>query len=39
VLDTSVCTKDEVADQILTWCRRALGGRAPQIRVATGARS
>ncbi len=33
VLDTSVRTPDEVADQILTWCRQALRGQAPQIRV------
>jgi broad-specificity NMP kinase len=33
-LDTSARTKDEVADEILTWCRRALRGQAPQIRTA-----
>ncbi|MGH2892988.1 MAG: hypothetical protein ACRDPM_06940 [Solirubrobacteraceae bacterium] len=33
-LDTSACTKDEVADEILTWCWRALRGQTPQIRVA-----
>jgi hypothetical protein len=31
VLDTSACTVDEVAEQILAWCRRALRGQAPQI--------
>lgn len=34
VLDTSARTRDDVADQILTWCRRALRGQAPQIRLA-----
>jgi broad-specificity NMP kinase len=34
VLETSERTRDEVADQILTWCRWALRGQAPQIRVA-----
>lgn len=34
VLDTSDHTTDEVADEILSWCRRALRGQAPQIRVA-----
>lgn len=33
VLDTSALTSDEVAGQVLTWCRRALRGQAPQIRV------
>lgn len=33
VLDTSARTPDEVADQILTWCRQALRGQVPQIRV------
>jgi hypothetical protein len=33
VLDTSPLTSTEVADQILTWCRRALRGQAPQIRL------
>lgn len=33
VLDTSALTTDEVAAEILPWCRRALRGRAPQIRV------
>jgi hypothetical protein len=34
VLDTSASATDEVAKQILTWCRRALRGQAPQIRLA-----
>jgi hypothetical protein len=34
VLDTWACTRQEVAHQILGWRRRALGGQAPQIRVA-----
>lgn len=33
VLDTSARTRDEVADLIVTWCRRALRGQAPEIRV------
>lgn len=33
VLETSARTREEVADQILRWCRRALRGQAPQIRV------
>jgi broad-specificity NMP kinase len=33
VLDTSDRATDEVADEILTWCRRALRGQAPQIRL------
>jgi hypothetical protein len=34
VLDTSPRASREVADQVLSWCRRALRGQAPQIRVA-----
>jgi hypothetical protein len=34
VLDTSARPRDEVAEEILTWCRRALSGQAPQIRLA-----
>ena len=34
VIDTSARSKDDVADQVLTWCRRALRGEAPQIRFA-----
>lgn len=33
VLDTSARTRDEVADLTVTWCRRALRGQAPEIRV------
>jgi hypothetical protein len=31
VLDTSACARSEVADEILTWCRHALRGKAPHI--------
>jgi hypothetical protein len=34
VLDTSARASREVADQVLAWCRRALRGQTPQIRVA-----
>jgi broad-specificity NMP kinase len=34
VIDTSARSKREVADEVLTWCRRALRGEAPQIRFA-----
>jgi hypothetical protein len=34
VLDTSGRATGEVADQVLSWCRRALRGQAPQIPVA-----
>jgi hypothetical protein len=33
VLDTSALMADEVAEQVLSWCRRALSGQAPQIRL------
>lgn len=34
VLDTSAHAEDEIADEVLAWCRRALRGRAPQIRLS-----
>jgi thymidylate kinase len=34
VMDTSNRSKDDVAEQALTWCRRALRGQAPLIRLA-----
>lgn len=34
VLDTSAHTTDEVADQVVRWCRSALSGQVPAIRVA-----
>jgi hypothetical protein len=33
VLDTSARATGEVADQVASWCRRALRGQAPQIAV------
>ena len=33
VVDTSALAAVQVADLVLTWCRRAIGGEAPQIRV------
>jgi shikimate kinase len=33
VLDTSARTTNEVAGEVATWCRRALRGQAPTIRV------
>jgi hypothetical protein len=33
VLDTSSLTADEVAAELLAWCRRALAGQAPAMRV------
>ena len=34
VVDTSARTEDEVAQQILDWCRQALKGVAPQVRLS-----
>jgi len=28
-IDTTALTRQEVADEVLTWCRRALAGEAP----------
>jgi hypothetical protein len=39
ILDTSARTKDEVAQQVLAWCQRALHGRAPLIRVDDDAKT
>ena len=33
VIDTSELSIDEVAEQVLTWCRRALEDQAPAMRV------
>jgi hypothetical protein len=33
VLDTSSLTAEAVASELLTWCRRALAGQAPAMRV------
>ena len=33
VIDTSELTEDEVAEEVLSWCRRALLGRAPMLYV------
>jgi hypothetical protein len=33
VLDTSSLTADAVASELLAWCRRALAGQAPVMRV------
>lgn len=38
VLDTSEHAADTVAEEVLTWCRRALRGQAPQIRAAESER-
>ena len=38
VLDTSLLTAAQVADEILTWCRRALCGEAPAFHPAGGER-
>ncbi|MBV9418115.1 MAG: hypothetical protein JO363_24235 [Solirubrobacterales bacterium] len=32
-IDTSHLSRDEVADEVLEWCRRALAGDAPALRV------
>ena len=34
VIDTSELTEDEVAEEVLGWCRRALLGQAPMLRVS-----
>ncbi|MGZ4232074.1 MAG: hypothetical protein ACXVVQ_11680 [Solirubrobacteraceae bacterium] len=36
VIDTSKLSTDQVAEQVLTWCRRAIGGGAPMMRVGPG---
>jgi hypothetical protein len=36
VIDTSALTTDQVAEQVQTWCRRAVGGRVPLMRVRPG---
>jgi hypothetical protein len=33
IVDTSDMNKRDVADAVLEWCRRALAGRAPSIRI------
>jgi broad-specificity NMP kinase len=33
VVDTSDLSPDQVAEQVLSWCRRALGGQAPVMRI------
>ena len=34
VIDTSELTESEVAAAVLSWCRRALRGQAPMLRLA-----
>jgi hypothetical protein len=34
VIDTTSMTRDEVAGDVLDWCRRALAGDAPAIHVS-----
>lgn len=36
VIDTSALTTDQVAEQVRTWCRRAVGSRVPLMRVRPG---
>ncbi|MGZ6569738.1 MAG: hypothetical protein ACXVHJ_01535 [Solirubrobacteraceae bacterium] len=37
VVDTSELSSDQVAQQVLSWCRRALSGQAPVMRAGAGA--
>jgi hypothetical protein len=34
VVDTSALSTEQVAEQVLTWCRRAVGGEVPVMRVS-----
>lgn len=36
VIDTSELSPDEVATKVVTWCRRAVSGHAPVLRVGPG---